>query len=239
VGPVYLPGSGHRSCTGVGQGAFGGAACVRRACCRRMAAVLGFLGACGKGLGFPGQVQLDNARESAGWGPAARARSRVRRLGLRCGAGPAFIPAGEPPFNGGVENCNGRSQPRLFDRRFTRPGDLRRELTRLPEAVNAEHVHPRRGGKAPAQYRRGLRRRKLPARGVVPTGRQELSAGRVTLIRRVSPAGTVSVLSQSYRVGKRHRGLYLRLVVDTGRGWLTAYRSGRVLQRRPYELRND
>jgi hypothetical protein len=61
----------------------------------------------------------------------------------------------------------------------------------------------------------------------------------VTFIRRVSTAGTVSVLSQSFRVGKRHRGLYLRLVMDTGRGWLTAYLNGRVWKRWSYKLRND
>ena len=47
-------------------------------------------------------------------------------------------------------------------------------------------------------------------------------------IRRVSPAGTVTVLSQSFRLGKKHKGLYLRLVVDTGRGRLTAYLNGRL-----------
>ena|GEM_PF-2592462 len=153
--------------------------------------------------------------------------------------GPVFIPAGEPQFNGGVENFNGWFQPRLFDRRYTRPGDLRRELARLQEAVNTQHVHPRLRDQTPAQHRRGLRLRKLPASFVVPTGRQKLAVGRVTFIRRVSPAGTVTVLSQSYRVGKRHRGLYLRLVVDTGRGWLTAHLNGRVLKRWPYKLLND
>ena len=138
-----------------------------------------------------------------------------------------------------MENFNGWFQPRLFDRRFSRPGDLRRELARLQEAVNTQHVHPRLGGRTPAQHRRGLRLRKLPAGFVVPTARQKLAAGRVTFIRRVSPAGTVTVLSQSYRVGKRHRGLYLRLVVDTGRGRLTAYLNGRVLKRWPYKLLNN
>ncbi|MGE5296078.1 MAG: hypothetical protein ACM3VT_14740, partial [Solirubrobacterales bacterium] len=78
-----------------------------------------------------------------------------------------------------------------------------------------------------------------PASFVVPTGRLPLAAGRVTFIRRVSVAGTVTVLSQSFRVGKRHRGLYLRLVVNTGRGVLTAYLNGRVLKRWPYKLLND
>ena len=239
VGPVYLKGSGHRYYIWVGKDAFDGAVCLRLASSRRMDEVLGFLGECWKDLGLPAQVQLDNARELSGWGPAARTLSRVIRLCLRFGIGPVFIPAGEPQFNGGVENFNGWFQPRLFDRRFTRPGDLRRELARLQEAVNTQHVHPRLGGKTPAQHRRGLRLRKLPASFVVPTGRQKLAVGHVTFIRRVSTAGTVSVLSQSYRVGKKHRGLYLRLVVDTGRGRLTAYLNGRVLKRWPYKLRND
>ena len=75
--------------------------------------------------------------------------------------------------------------------------------------------------------------RKQPAGFIVPTERLPLSEGRVTLIRRVSGAGAVTVLSQTFRVGKRHRGLYLRLVVDTGRGYLTAYLNGRVLKRWP------
>jgi hypothetical protein len=239
VGPVYLKGRRHRYYIWVGKDAFDGAVCLRLASSRRMDEVLWFLGECWKDLGIPDQVQLDNARELCGWGPAARRLSRVIRFCLRFGAGPVFIPAGEPQYNGGVENFNGWFQPRLFDRRFSRPGDLRRELARLQEAVNTQHVHPRLGGKTPAQHRRGLRLRRLPANFVVPTERQELAAGRVTFIRRVSPAGTVSVLSQSYRVGKRHRGLYLRLVIDTGRGWLTAYLNGRVLKRWPYKLLND
>ena len=80
---------------------------------------------------------------------------------------------------------------------------------------------------------------KLPPGFVVPSGRLPLSAGRVIFIRRVSPAGTVSVLSQSFRVGKRQKGLYLRLVIDTGRGRLTAYLNGRVQKRWPYKLLND
>jgi transposase InsO family protein len=239
VGPVYLKGSRRRYYIWVGKDAFDGAVCLRLAGSRRMDEVLGFLGECWKDLGIPEQVQLDNARELCGWGPAARYLSRVIRLCLRFGVAPVFIPKAEPQFNGGVENFNGWFQPRLFDRRYSRPGDLRRELARLQEAVNTQHVHPRLGGKTPAQHRRGLRLRKLPASFVVPTERQKLAAGRVIFIRRVSPAGTVSVLSQSYRVGRRHRGLYLRLVIDTGRGTLTAYLNGRVLKRWPYKLRNE
>ena len=154
--------------------------------------VLWFLGECWKDLGRPEQVQFDNARELSGWGPAARTLSRVIRLCLRFGVSPVFIPAGEPQFNGSVENFNGWFQEPLFDRRFQRPGDLRRELARLQEAVNTQHAHPRLGGKTPAQHRRGLRLQKLPTSFEVPTGKLPLAAGRVTFIRRVSVAGTVT-----------------------------------------------
>jgi hypothetical protein len=182
---------------------------------------------------------VDNARELAGWGPAARTLSRVIRLCLRFGVSPVFIPVAEPQCNGSVANFNGWFQEPLFQRKFHRPGDLRRELARLPEAVNTQHVHPHLGGKTPAQHRRGLRLRKLPGRFVVPTERLPLAAGRVIFIRRGSVAGTVTVLSQKFRVGKKHRGLYLRLVIDTGRGQLTAYRNGRVRKRWPDKLLND
>ena len=78
-----------------------------------------------------------------------------------------------------------------------------------------------------------------PASFVAPTERLPLAAGRVLFIRRVSWAGTVTVLSPSLRVGKKHKGLYLRLVIDTGRGTLTAYLNGRVVKRWPYKLLND
>jgi transposase InsO family protein len=239
VGPIYLKGSGHRYYIWVSKDAFDGAVCLRLAGSRRMDEVLGFLGECWKDLGRPEQVQFDNARELAGWGPAARTLSRVIRLCLRFGVSPVFIPKGEPQFNGSVENFNGWFQEPLLQRRFRRPGDLRRELARLQEAVNTQHAHPRLGGLTPMQHRRGLRLQKLPTRFVVPMGRLPLAAGRVTFIRRVSAAGTVMVLSQTFRVGKRHRGLYLRLVVNTGRGSLTAYLNGRVLKRWPYKLWNE
>jgi putative transposase len=239
VGPVYLKGNRHRYYIWVGKDAFDGAVCLRLASSRRMDEVLWFLGECWKDLGRPAQVQFDNARELAGWGQSARTLCRVIRLCLRFGVSPVFIPKGEPQFNGSVENFNGWFQEPLFDHRFTRPGDLRRELARLQEAVNTQHAHPRLGGQTPAQHRRGLRLQKLPASFVVPTGRLPLAEGRVTFIRRVSLAGTVTVLSQTFRVGQRHRGLYLRLVIDTGRGRLTAYLNGRVLKRWPYKLLND
>src|SRR5438477_8753076 len=68
VGPIYLKGSGHRYYIWVGKDAFDGAVCLRLAYSRSMDEVLWFLGECWKDLGRAAQVQLDNARELAGWG---------------------------------------------------------------------------------------------------------------------------------------------------------------------------
>ena len=239
VGPIYLKGRRQRYYIWVGKDAFDGAVCLRLAYSRRMDEVLAFLGECWKSLGIPEQVQFDNAREIAGWGHAARFLSRVIRLCLRFGIEPWFIPPGQPQFNGSAENFNGWFQPRLLQRRFKRPGDLRRELAVLEETVNTQHVHPKLGGLTPSQHRRRQRLQKLPARSTVPTEAVPIAAGRVTFIRMVSAKGTVKVLSQSFRVGKRHQGLYVKLVLDTQRGRLTAYLNGRVLKRWPYKLLND
>src|SRR5256885_39351 len=79
VGPIYLQGSGHRYYIWVGKDVFDGAVCLRLASSRRMDEVLGFLGECWKDLGRPEQVQFDNARELAGWGPAPRPLPRAIR----------------------------------------------------------------------------------------------------------------------------------------------------------------
>ena len=110
---IYLKGSSRRYYIWVGKDIFDGAVCLRLAGSRRMDEVLWFLGECWKDLGLPEQVQLDNARELSGWGPAARRLSRVIRLCLHFGIEPVFIPKGEPQFNGSIRLV---FRPSLIDR---------------------------------------------------------------------------------------------------------------------------
>ena len=218
-------GSGHRYYIWVGKDAFDGAVCLRLACSRRMNEVLGFLGECWKDLGRPAQVQFDNACELACWAPAARTLSRLIRLCLRFGVSPVLIPNEEPPFNGGVLTPTACPRSRCSPHR---PGtsvancrDCRRQsIPGTPTRGGGPDtgVTPPRPAAAEAAVR-----------FAVPTGRLPPAAGRVTSIRRVSVAGTVVVLSQSFRVGKEPRGLYLQMVVDTGRA-PDPYLNGRVLK---------
>lgn len=234
VGPIYLKGHRQRYYIFVGKDAFDGTVCLKIYRSRKMETVLDFLGECWKSLGRPTQVQFDNAHEVAGWGPAARYLSRVIRLCLRFGIEPVFVPPAQPQRNGSVENFNGWFQPRLFQRHYPRLSVLKRELQRLQETVNTQHVHRRLGGLTPAQYRRRCKLQKLPAHYAMPLELLPIAAGRVIFIRQVTPKGNVHLLSQTFQVGKRLKGEYVKIVLDTQRAHLTAYRRGRVFKRWPY-----
>jgi hypothetical protein len=112
VRPIYIKRRSQRYFILVSKDSFDGAVCLRLAESRCMDEVLCLLGEWWKDLGIPKRVQFDNARELAGWGPAARTLSRVIQLWLRFGASPVLIPAGEPQFKSSVANLNGWFQGR-------------------------------------------------------------------------------------------------------------------------------
>jgi putative transposase len=234
VGPIYLKGQRQRYYIFVGKDVFDGSVCLRIYRSRKMEVILDFLGECWKNLGLPAQVQFDNAREVVGWGPAARYLSRVLRLCLRFGAQPILIPPARPQRQGSIEHFNGWFQPRLFQPHYTQVGALKRELQRLQETVNTQHVQRRLAGLTPAQYRRQRKLQKLPPGYLIPTEPLPIAAGRVTFIRQVTPNGNVHLLSQTFKVGKRLKGEYVKVVLDTRRAHLTVYRQGRVFKRWPY-----
>ncbi len=234
VGPIYLKGHRQRYYIFVCKDTFDGAVCLRIYRSRKMEVVLDFLGECWKSLGLPTHMQFDNAREVAGWGPAARYLSRVLRLCLRFGIEPVLIPPARPQRQGSVENFNGWFQPRLFQRHYTRPSALKRELQRLQETVNTQHPQQRLGGLPPAQYRRRRKLQKLPPGYRIPIEPLPIAAGRITFIRQVTPHGNIYLLSQTFKVGKRLKGDYIKAVLDTKRCYLTVYRQGRIFKRWPY-----
>jgi transposase InsO family protein len=234
VGPLYLKGNRQRYYIFTCKDVYDGAVCLKLYRSRKMEVILDFLGECWKNLGLPEQVQFDNAREIVGWGPAARYLSRVLRLCLRFGIEPLLIPPGQPQHNGSVENFNGWFQPRLFQRHYSQVSALKRELLRLQETVNHQHVQARIGGLTPAQHRRRTKIRKLPSNYVVPTEPLSIAAGYITFFRQVTAHGNVHLLSQIFYVGKRLKGEYVKVRLDTKRTHLTVYRRGRIFKRWPY-----
>jgi len=236
VGPLYLKGKRQRYYILVCKDVFDGAVCLRLSRSRKMDHILRFLGECWKSLGRPSQIQFDNARELVGWGPAARYLSRVIRLCLRFGVEPIFIPPHRPQYNGSVENFNGWFQLPLLQRRYSQPGQLKRELQRLQDVVNTQHVHRRLGGLTPTQYRRRLKLQLLPTQFSVPAELLPIAAGHVSFIRMVTSQGTIHLLSQTFWIGKRLKGQYVKAVLDTAHAYLTIYLKGRIFKRWPYKF---
>ena len=234
VGPIYLKGNRQRYYIFVCKDVYDGAVCLRIYRSRKMEVILDFLGECWKSLGLPAQAQFDNAREVAGWGPAAKYLSRVLRLCLRFGVEPLLIPPGCPQRNGSVENFNGWFQPRLFQRHYSQLAALKRELQRLEETVNTQHVQPRLNGLTPVQSRRRSKLRKLPLNYLIPHEPLPVAAGRITFFRQVTKHGNVHLLSQTFFVGKRLKGEYVKVTLDTQRAHLTVYRHGRIFKRFSY-----
>jgi len=234
VGPLYLKGQRQRYYIFVGKDVFDGAVCLRIYRSRRMEVLLDFLGECWKSLGLPTQVQFDNAREVVGWGPAERYLSRALRLCLRFGIEPVIIPPAHPERNGSIEHFNGWFQPRLFQRHYTQLSTLKRELQRLQQTVNDQHVQQRLSGLTPTQHRRRRKLRKLPTGYRIPTEPLPIAVGRISFIRQVTVHGNVHLLSQTFKVGKRCKWEYVKVILDTRRAQLTVYRHGRVFKRWPY-----
>ena len=234
VGPIYLKGNRQRYYIFVGKDAYDGAVCLRIYRSRKMEVILDFLGECWKSLGLPDQVQFDNAREVVGWGPAARYLTRVLRVCLRFGVEPLLIPPGRPQRNGSIESFNGWFQPRLFQRHYSQVSTLKRELQRLEETVNTQHVQPRLRGLTPGQHRRRTKLRKLPPTYLLPREPLPIAAGRITFFRQVTPHGKIHLLSLTFKVGKRLKGEYVKVLLETQRAHLTVYRQGRIFKRWPY-----
>jgi putative transposase len=234
VGPIYLKGQQQRHYIFVCKDVFDGAVFLKLGDSRRVEAVMGFLADSWKNLGRPAQIQLDNAHEFAGWGPAARYLSRVIRLCLLFEVEPVFIPPARPQYNGSVENFNGWFQPRLLQRHFTRIAALRQELQRLQQTVNTQHVQRKLGGLTPEKYRRKRKLQKLPSRYHLPTDPLPIATGRVTFIRQVTRLGNIHLLGQSFKVGKRLKHQYVKAVLHTERAQLTVYVKGRIYRRWPY-----
>lgn len=237
VGPRYLTGSKTKYYFYLCKDAFDQAVYAEFHAGNDMDQVLVFLIHAWQRLGLPHSVQFDNGRQFYGPGRYARSLTRVIRLTLRLGVEPVFIPEAHPERNGSVENFNGWFQPLLWQRPFARPADIRRELRRLVLAVNEHHVHQALGFRTPAQYRRGKRLQKLPARFALDLQDIPVAAGKITFIRWVPVHGYVDVLGESVKVGRRLRFQYVKVTVETHTQRLKVYLNGRLIRQCVFKLR--
>jgi len=141
-------------------------------------------------------------------------------------------PSAMVPWSGST----GGFQPRLLQRHYTRASALKRELQRLQDTVNTQHVQRRLGGLTSEQHRRRRSSRNCPPVSRSRSNALPLAAGRVTFIRQVTPYGNIHLLSLSFKVGKRLKGQFVKAVLDTQRAQLTIYAQGALSSAGPIHL---
>lgn len=202
-----------------------------------LAQLLPFLIHAWQHLGLPEYVQFDNGRAFYGGGRWSRSLNRLLRLVLRLGIQPIFIPEASPERNGSVENFNGWFQTPLLRRPFASASALRRELRRLMQMSNAQHVHQHLGFKTAVQFRRSKRLRKLPANFTMDLDKIPVAAGRIMFIRWIPISGCVDILGESVKIGRRYRFQYVKVVLQTLKPILKVYLNGRLIKQIPFDLR--
>ncbi len=237
VGPRYLTGSKTKYYFYLCKDAFDQAVYAEFHAGNDMDHVLTFLIHAWQALGLPQWVQFDNGRQFYGAGRYARSVNRVIRLALRLGVHPVFIPEARPEYNGAVENFNGWFQPLLLQRPFAQMAAVRRELRRLIQAVNEQHVHQVLGFRTPMQYRRTKRLRKLPTHFALDLQAIPVAVGKITIIRWVPPHGYVDIVGESVKIGRRLRFRYVKVIVETHTQRLKVYQNGRLIKQCAFKLR--
>jgi hypothetical protein len=237
VGPRYLTGSATHYYFLVYKDAYDQTPYVEFRSELDLNMVLDFLVRAWQYLGLPRYLQVDNGRLFAGTGRWPASLNRFIRLALFVGIEVVFIPEGQPFWNGSAENFNGWFQERLLTIPLHSPSHVRRELKALMHICYAEHIHPHLGFQTPAQVRRSLKRRMLPANFNRHTQPLPITTGKVTFIRHVRVSGRITILGVKIRVSKRRHGQYVRATLYTRTQLLKVYLHGKLIKEVKYPIR--
>jgi putative transposase len=176
-------------------------------------------------LGVPDFLQLDNDSAFTGGEKTARRFGAFVRLCLSLGIELIFIPPAEPKRNSIVESVHRLWAASFWDRHHFRSfAQVRRKGPKFTEWYAHHYFPPVLKGLTPAQAHKKVKRQRLTkaqARGLPQP--LPVTAGRVHFIRRVSPAGEIGVLGETWRVGKSLVGQYIWATVVTHTQQLEIY----------------
>lgn len=169
-------------------------------------------------LGRPLLHQFDNESTFGGGPMHVRALGHVVRLCLYCQVEPLFIPVYEAKRNHQIETFHSLWVASFWSRQeFTSLAHVRTELPLFLRWYHTEYRPPALEGKTPAQLRRGFRPPALtkPLAALIPPDRLPLTAGRIHVMRRVDPQGTITLFNEPWLIGKRWMGEYIRATINT------------------------
>lgn len=168
-------------------------------------------------LGLPDFLQLDNDAAFNGGGKTPRRIGVFVRLALFLGIELIFTPPAEPKRNGVIERVNGLWGESFWDRNHFRSlTDLRRKSHRFIEWYEHRYFPQSLDGKTVGQACRGQKRIRLTAPQVrtLPEA-LPITQGRIHFIRRVSAAGEIRLLNETWKVSKSLAHRYVWATVIT------------------------
>jgi transposase len=168
-------------------------------------------------LGLPDFLQLDNDSAFTGGEKTPRRVGVFVRLCLYLGIELIFIPPAEPKRNSLVESVHGLWARSFWGRNHFR--SFPQVLHKGPKFTDWYAHHycpPGLHGLTPAQAQKHAERRRLTkAQTRAVPAPLPVTAGRLQFIRRVSPAGEIGFLGETWKVGKRLVGHYVWATVVT------------------------
>lgn len=168
-------------------------------------------------LGLPDFLQLDNDSAFTGGEKTPRRVSTFVRLCLYVGIELIFIPPAEPKRNALVEALHGLWAASFWERNHFRSfAEVLRKGRKFTDWYDHHYFPPALAGLTPAQAHKRANRARLPkAQARCLSQPLPMTAGRVHFIRRVSPAGEIRLLGETWRVSKRLAGQYVWATVVT------------------------
>jgi hypothetical protein len=167
-------------------------------------------------LGLPWIHQFDNESAFSGGPTHKRVLGAVVRLCLYCQVEPLFIPYYEAKRNHWIETFHSLWAAGFWRRhQFGSLSEVQQQVPLFLTWYQSRYRPPALSGRTPQQQRETYRVPQwlstLP--DLVPATAVPLTAGRIHLIRKVTPLGTVSLLNESWFVGKRWIGHYVRATI--------------------------
>ncbi len=199
-------------------------------------------------LGLPLVQQFDNEGAFCGGHTHPHVIGQVVRLCLFCGVEPFFIPIYEAKRNYQIEAFHS-----LWVRGFWSRFDFADRTQVDEETPLFEHWYhtvyqpPALEGCTPAQVRRGAAVVRLTSdlRGLIPGEPLPITTGRIHLMRKVDPAGEITLLNETWPVGRRWIGEYVRATINTAQQILTVWHqpdadsSWRLIKTRQFRLKES
>ncbi len=169
-------------------------------------------------LGRPCLQQFDNESTFGGGPTHARVLGLVVRLCLYCQIEPLFTPVYDAKRNHQIETFHSLWVASFWSRQeFSALPQVQAELSLFLRWYRTEYRPPALEGRTPAQMRRGFRPPSLTRSlsTLLPHRRLPLTAGRIHIMRKVDPQGTVTLFNEPWPIGKRWMGEYVRATIDT------------------------